>query len=155
MSRGLASKKCEPPEEPPFHDVLVVLVAFGIALSVAAVHFTGGTTTATLAGAHQASARFAEDFPDEKPGAVRLTSDRHAAFLELGPQRCGIFISIGACFLTRIVTPRDVLALAREGNGKPPAFPGEIIHSQRHDDEADALAVAAALQAHDRIRKAA
>ena len=60
--------------------VLVVLVVFGIALSVAAVHFTGGTTTATLAGADQALARFAEDFPDEKPGAVRLTADSHAAF---------------------------------------------------------------------------
>ncbi|RUX68801.1 hypothetical protein EOA25_41375, partial [Mesorhizobium sp. M2A.F.Ca.ET.040.01.1.1] len=66
--------------------VLVVLVAFGIALSVAAVHFTGGTTTATLAGAAQALARLADDFPDERPGAVRLTADNHAAFLDLGPQ---------------------------------------------------------------------
>ena len=31
--------------------VLVALVVFGIALSVAAVHFTGGTKTATLADA--------------------------------------------------------------------------------------------------------
>ncbi|TPI62557.1 hypothetical protein FJ420_07050 [Mesorhizobium sp. B3-1-3] len=137
--------------------VLVVLVVFGIALSVAAVHFTGGTTTATLAGPDQALARFAEDFPDERPGVVRLTADSHAAFLELGPQRCGIVQSIGDCFLTRIVTPRDVLALAREGN---------VVSMRSNDftwkggtfvfaDEAGALAVAAALQGRDQIRKAA
>ncbi|MDX8451439.1 hypothetical protein RFM98_01580 [Mesorhizobium sp. VK9D] len=137
--------------------VLVVLVVFGIALSVAAVHFTGGTTTATLATANQALARFAEDFPDETPGAVRLTADNHAAFLELGPQRCGIVHSIGDCFLTRIVAPRDVLALTREGN---------VVSLKLNDftwkggrfvfaDEAGAVAVAAALQGHDQIREAA
>jgi len=137
--------------------VLVVLVVFGIALSVAAVHFTGGTTTATLADADQALARFAEDFPDEKPGTVRLTADHHAAFLELGPQRCGIVQSIGDCFLTRIVTPHDILALAREGN---------VVSLRLSDftwkggsfsfaDELAARAVAAALQGRDQIRKAA
>ncbi|RVD61827.1 hypothetical protein EN828_17550 [Mesorhizobium sp. M2D.F.Ca.ET.185.01.1.1] len=137
--------------------VLVVLVAFGIALSVAAVHFTGGTTTATLADADQALARFAEDFPDERPGAVRLTADDHAAFLDLGPRRCGIVQSIGDCFLTRIVSPYDVLALAREGN---------VVSLRLNDftwiggrfvfaDEADALAIAAALEGRDQIRKAA
>ncbi|RUV87066.1 hypothetical protein EOA75_25770 [Mesorhizobium sp. M1A.F.Ca.IN.022.07.1.1] len=137
--------------------VLVVLVVFGIALSVAAVHFTGGTTTATLAGAEHALARFAEDFSDEKPRAVRLTSDRQAAVLELDPQRCGIVQSIGDRFLTRIVTPRDVLALVRQGN----------VLSLRMDDftwkggrfafadEADALTVAAVLLKHDQIREAA
>ncbi|MDX8440739.1 hypothetical protein [Mesorhizobium australafricanum] len=137
--------------------VLVVLVVFGIALSVAAVHFTGGTTTATLATADQALARFAEDFPDEKPSAVRLTSDRHAAFLELGPQRCGIVQSIGDCFLTRIVAPHDILALAREGNVvslKLNDFTwkgGQFVFA----DEAGAVAVAEALQGQDQIREAA
>ena len=137
--------------------VLVVLVVFGIALSVASVHFTGGTTTATLGGADHALARFAEDFPDERPGAVRLTADSHAAFLDLGPQRCGIVQSIGDCFLTRIVTPHDILALTREGNAVSLRLDdftwkgGSFVFA----DEAGALAVAAALQGHDRIRKAA
>lgn len=137
--------------------VLVVIVVVGIALSVAAVHFTGGTITATLATADQALARFAEDFPDEKPGTVRLTADRHAAFLELGSTRQGIVQSIGDCFLTRIVAPQDVLALTRER---------KVLSLRLNDftwkggrfafaDEADALAVAAALQGHDQIRKAA
>jgi hypothetical protein len=137
--------------------VLVVLVVLGIALSVAAVHFTGGTTIATLAGADHTLARFAEDFPDERPSAVRLTADSHAAFLDLGPQRCGIVQSIGDCFLTRIVTPHDILALAREGNAVSLRLNdftwkgGNFVFA----DEAGALAVAAALQGDERMRKAA
>ncbi|MDX8532502.1 hypothetical protein RFM41_29170 [Mesorhizobium sp. VK25A] len=137
--------------------VLVVLVVFGIALSVAAVHFTGGTTTATLAGADQALARFAEDFPDERPGVVWLTADNRTAFLELGPQRCGIVQSIGDCFLTRIVTPHDILAVTTEGTAVSVRLNdftwkgGNFVFA----DEAGALAVAAALQGHERIRKAA
>jgi hypothetical protein len=121
------------------------------------VHFTGGTTTATLAGADQALARFAEDFPDEKPGAVRLTADSHAAFLDLGSQRCGIVQSIGDCFLTRIVTPQDLLALAREGSAVSLRLNDFTWKGGRFAfaNEADARAVAAALQNHDRIREAA
>ena len=91
--------------------VLVAIVAFGIALSVAAVHFTGGSRTATLTGADQASSRFAQDFPDEVIAAVRLTTDARTAFFDLGPARAGIVHSFGDCFLTRIVTPGDILAL--------------------------------------------
>ena len=136
---------------------LVVLVVFGIALSVAAVHFTGGTTTATLAGDDHALARFAEDFPDERPSAVRLTAGKHAAFLDLGPRRCGIVQSIGDCFLTRIVTPRDVVALTREGNTVSLRLNdftwkgGNFVFA----DEAGALAVESGLQNRDQIQEAA
>ena len=88
--------------------VLVAIVAFGIALSVAAVHFTGGSKTATLAGSDQALRRFAEDYPDETAATVRLTADAKTAFLDLGRGRIGIVHSIGDCFLTRIVTAADV-----------------------------------------------
>lgn len=137
--------------------VLVVLVVFGIALSVAAVHFTGGTITATLAGADQAVARFAEDFPDERPQAVWLTADRHSAFLELGRQRCAIVQSIGDCFLTRIVAPHDVSALAREGNAVSFRLNDFTWKGGKFAfaDETGAQAVAAALQNQDQIRKAA
>jgi hypothetical protein len=91
--------------------VLVAIVALGIALSVAAVHFTGGSKTATLAGLDEALRRFAEDYPDETAVTVRLTADARTAFLDLGRGRIGIVHSIGDCFLTRIVTPRDVTAL--------------------------------------------
>lgn len=88
--------------------VLVAIVALGIALSVAAVHFTGGSKTAALADPDQALSRFAEDYPDEMAAAVRLTADTKTAFLDLGRGRIGIVHSIGDCFLTRIVTAADV-----------------------------------------------
>jgi hypothetical protein len=94
--------------------VLVVLVVFGIALSVAAVHFTGGSKTATLADPDQALRRFAEDFPDEVAKAVRLTADARTAFMDIGRGRIGIVHSIGDCFLTRIVTAGDVTALTAD-----------------------------------------
>ncbi|WP_352628027.1 hypothetical protein [Mesorhizobium sp. M0496] len=90
---------------------MVAIVALGIALSVAAVHLTGGSKTATLAGADQAMSRFAEDFPDEKVTLVRLTADARTAFLDIGLGRIGIVHSVGDCFLTRIVTPEDVAVL--------------------------------------------
>ena len=87
--------------------VLVAIVALGIALSVAAVHFTGGSKTATLADPDQALSRFAEDYPDEMAATVRLTADAKTAFLDLGRGRIGIVHSVGDCFLTRIVTADD------------------------------------------------
>ena len=87
---------------------------------------------------------------------MRLKSDRHAAFFELDLQRCGIVQSIGDRFLTRIVTPRDVLALAREGNAVSLRMNdftwkgGRFVFAY----EADA-GVTAALQGHDQTRKAA
>ncbi|OBQ75013.1 hypothetical protein [Mesorhizobium erdmanii] len=88
--------------------ILVAIVVLGIALSVTAVHFTGGSKTATLADPDQAVRRFAEDFPDEMVREIRLTADARPAFLELGRGRIGIVHSIGDCFLTRIVTAADV-----------------------------------------------
>ena len=88
--------------------VLVAIVALGIALSVAAVHFTGGSKMATLANSEQALRRFAEDFPDEEAGTISLTADAKTAFLDLGQARIGIVHGIGDCFLTRIVKAADV-----------------------------------------------
>ncbi|ODA95516.1 hypothetical protein BFX40_23415 [Mesorhizobium sp. SEMIA 3007] len=88
--------------------VLVAIVVLGIALSVAAVHFTGGSKTATLADPDQALRRFAEDFPEEVAGTICLTADAKTAFLDLGRGRTGIVHSIGDCFLTRIVMAADV-----------------------------------------------
>jgi len=94
--------------------VLVAIVVLGIALSVAAVHFTGGSKTATLIDPDQASRRFAEDFPDEAALAIRLTADAKTAFLDLGRGRIGIVHSIGDCFLTRIVTAAEASVSSSE-----------------------------------------
>lgn len=93
--------------------VLVVIVAIGIALVVAAVHFTGGTTVATLREKSDARTRFADDFPDEHISDIRLTEARRSAFLRLHDGRVGIVQGIGGRFLTRIVTPAEIRRLTQ------------------------------------------
>lgn len=88
--------------------ILVAMVALGISLTVAAVHFTGGSRRATIADAAQAGRIFSLDFPDETIGAVTITSDRLTAFLGLVGGRTGIVQVFGDGFLTRIVSPGDV-----------------------------------------------
>lgn len=128
--------------------VLVALVVVGIALSVLAVHFTGGSKIATLAGKDQALSRFADDFPDEKVATVRLTADARTAFLDLGEGRCGIVHSVGDCFLTRVVTPHDIRGLDVDEAGAITLRLADFTWKGGRFafvDKADARAVAAAL----------
>ncbi|MEP9371640.1 hypothetical protein [Mesorhizobium sp. KR1-2] len=90
--------------------VLVAIVVVGISLCVVAVHFTGGSKWATLDGADDALRHFQQDFPDEAVRKVRLTADRRTAFMELDGGRSGIVQTFGDRFLTRIVTPPDVVS---------------------------------------------
>ena len=132
--------------------VLVALVTVGIALSVLAVHFTGGSKIATLANAAQALSRFADDFPDEKVTTVRLTADGRTAFLDLGQERCGIVHSVGDCFLTRIVTPHDIRTLDLDEAGAISLKLADFTWKGGRfafADKADARAVAAALEPHN------
>jgi hypothetical protein len=96
--------------------VLVAIVAVGIALAVAAVHFTGGSRQAGISSEDEALQRFLLDFPAENAGAVRVTSDGKAAFISLHGSGTGIVGVIGDKFLTRIVSARDVKSLTLAGN---------------------------------------
>jgi hypothetical protein len=92
--------------------LLVAIVVIGISLTVAAVHFTGGSKVASIDDAAEARGIFARDFPDERPHSVEITSDRQSAFLALPGGRTGIVQSFGDGYFTRIATPGDVAALA-------------------------------------------
>jgi hypothetical protein len=96
--------------------VLVAIVAVGIALAVAAVHFTGGSRQASISSKDQALQRFRIDFPAENADAVRLTLDGKAAFISLHGAGTGIVGVIGDKFLTRIVSARDIKGLKLVGN---------------------------------------
>ena len=91
--------------------ILVAIVAIGIALTVAAVHFTGGSRTALIDGAEMARRLFAADYPGEATNEVAITIDRHSAFLPLSGGRMGIVQSFGDGFFTRIATAKDVAQL--------------------------------------------
>lgn len=96
--------------------VLVMIVVVGIVTAVAAVHFTGGSVKAKLAGPDQVGARFAEDFPGEEIATIRITENAETAFLDLAVGRTGIVQSFGDKFLTRIVSSQDVARVERTGN---------------------------------------
>jgi hypothetical protein len=96
--------------------VLVAIVAIGIMLAVAAVHFTGGSKQASISSESEALQRFLLDFPAEKVEAVRVTSDGQAAFISLYGASTGIVGVIGDKFLTRIVSARDVRSLTLAGS---------------------------------------
>lgn len=135
--------------------ILVAIVVIGISLSVAAVHFTGGTRTARLASEAEARAAFARDYPDIVAGAVRLAGDGTGALLVLGDGRIGVLSAIGDRFLTRIVAPGSAALTA---NGRVVAlrvadisWPGRMFELT---DAAAASAIAAAFAAPD-TRKAA
>ncbi|EHK54870.1 hypothetical protein [Allomesorhizobium alhagi] len=96
--------------------VLVAIVAVGIALAVAAVHFTGGSRQASISSKDEALQRFRIDFPAENADAVRLTLDGKVAFISLHGAGTGIVGVIGDKFLTRIVSARDIKGLKLAGN---------------------------------------
>ena len=96
--------------------VLVAIVAVGIILAVAAVHFTGGSRQASISSEDEALQRFLLDFPAEKAEAVRVTSDGKAAFIPLYGSGTGIVGVIGDKFLTRIVSARDIRSLKLAGS---------------------------------------
>lgn len=91
--------------------LLVAIVVIGISLTVAAVHFTGGSKVAEIADTEEARTIFARDYPDERPHAITITSDRQSAFLSLPGGRTGIVQSFGDGYFTRIATPADVASI--------------------------------------------
>ena len=97
--------------------LLVAMVVAGIGAIVAAIHLTGGTRRVRLGDAEHAAGRFREDFPEEQVGEVRLTAPGDAAFLDLAGGRLGLVQSFGDRFLTRIVTPADIIGCRRIGEG--------------------------------------
>ncbi|MGE0283349.1 MAG: hypothetical protein AB7P20_22390 [Rhizobiaceae bacterium] len=88
--------------------ILVAIVVVGIALTVAAVHFTGGSKVSIVADTEHARQLFFADHPDAQPGKVEITVDRRSAFLELPDKRIGIIQSFGDGFFTRIVSRSDI-----------------------------------------------
>lgn len=96
--------------------MLAALVVVGVGLIVAAIHFTGGSRAASIASADQARARFAADYPNIQITAVVVTADRRSALLETADGRAGLVHAVGAKFLTRLLTQRDVAAVRSEAD---------------------------------------
>lgn len=129
--------------------LLVAIVVIGISLTVAAVHFTGGSKVASIDDEAEARGIFARDFPDERPHSVEITRDRQSAFLALPGGRTGIVQSFGDGYFTRIATPTDVAALALRDPATVSLRFRDFTWTGGHFAFADTAAAAAVAQALD------
>lgn len=88
--------------------LLVAIVIVGIAATVLAVHFTGGSKRAAIAGEDHARDIFKVEHPDLLTGTVAVTKDGQSAFLALPGDGIGVAHVLGDGFLTRTFSRKDV-----------------------------------------------
>jgi hypothetical protein len=88
--------------------LLVAIVVVGITMTVLAVHFTGGSKRAALAGEDHAREIFRAEHPDLLTGTVAVTKDGQSAFLALPGDAIGVVHVLGDGYLTRIFSRKDV-----------------------------------------------
>jgi hypothetical protein len=98
-------------------ELLAGMVVVGLALVIGAVHFSGLSKTARIAGTDAAINRFLMDFPDEKPGEAVLSADGKDAFIALKGNRVGMVHAIGDRYLTRILRAGTVHSVSASGDG--------------------------------------
>lgn len=94
--------------------ILVAVVAGGIALIVLAVHLTGGSRPAEIAGETEATDRFAVDYPEAVVLRCILSADRRDAVLEIADGHAGLVHAIGSKYLTRFVGRGEMTARRSE-----------------------------------------
>jgi hypothetical protein len=99
-------------------ELLAGMVVVGLALVIGAVHLSGLSKAARIAGPDAAIARFLVDFPDEKPGEAVVSADGKDAFIALDGNRVGMVHAIGDRYLTRILRAGMVRSVSASGNGE-------------------------------------
>ncbi|QPH52361.1 hypothetical protein [Pontivivens ytuae] len=77
-------------------DILIALVVLGIAGIVALVHFTGGSARRSFADGGEVHDAWLEDWPQDPPRGVDLSSDGRAAIVELAKGETGLIWVFGA-----------------------------------------------------------
>tara|TARA_R110002020_G_scaffold23525_3_gene78214 strand:- start:517 stop:975 length:459 start_codon:yes stop_codon:yes gene_type:complete len=94
---------------------LVVVVAFGVLMVIAAVHFTGGSRQQETRDPGEAIMEFARAYPDEAIRSVTMTSDGKACFLRLADGKVGFLQSMGRHYVARLILPGSVAVVPLEG----------------------------------------
>lgn len=85
--------------------ILLIMVVVGVSAVGLAVHLSGGSRNARLAGEDAARARYGEDFPDDKVERVIMASGCEGAILRLAGGAVGIVHCFGDRFVTRRLVP--------------------------------------------------
>ena len=95
--------------------VLVVVVAFGVLMVIAAVHFTGGSRQTDTRDPGEAIMEFARAFPDEAIRSVTMTRDAKACFLRLADGKVGFLQTMGRHYVARLILPGTASVTPLEG----------------------------------------
>ena len=93
--------------------ILVLIVVVGIALVVAAVHFSGGSALARIDDERQAIARFNADFPEDEIEQVWRAENGMTAVLSFR-SGAGIVRAVGDKLITRRL-PDHAASVSRTG----------------------------------------
>ena len=135
--------------------VLVLIVVAGIALVVAAVHFTGGSALARIGDERQAVDRFNADFPEDEIEQVWRAEDGMTVVLSFRGG-AGIVRAVGDKLITRRI-PGHAASVSRQGRGLTIKLDERIWRGcvMTFPVEADAVACEAALNLTQMERKAA
>ncbi len=89
-------------------DILIALVVLGIAGIVALVHFTGGSAPHGFADGGEVHDAWLEDWPQDPPRGVDLSSDGRAAIVELAKGETGLIWVFGADTVSVRMAPGDI-----------------------------------------------
>lgn len=96
--------------------ILVPLVVLGVALIVAAVHFSGLSRPSRVPDSvDELAALFALDYPLERVSGASVDKARQIAFLMLESGRTGVIQAFGDRYVTRLLTPADLASVATSG----------------------------------------
>lgn len=88
--------------------LLAVVVALGIALVVAVVHYTGGSKQKDVRDPGAAIVEFGLAYPGEAIRAVMMTADGMTSFFRLASGNTGYMQAMGHHFIARLIVPGSV-----------------------------------------------
>lgn len=94
---------------------LIFMIVAGVTIAILATHLAGGSNRPQLEGDAQTASIFHRDFPETAIGPIIYPKDRRTAFFLLQEGRVGVVHGIGNRFLTRQISPSDIVSAEAVG----------------------------------------
>lgn len=94
---------------------LIIMIMIGLPVAIFATHFAGGSSRPSLQTDEQTISIFHQDFPQEPIEHIIYSADRRIAFFPLEDNRTGVVYGFGNRFLTRELSPSDVISAQLTG----------------------------------------
>ena len=101
----------------PLH-ILAILVVFGLAIIIGAVHFAGGSQAVSPLEAESAAKRFSLDYPDFKISETSVSKDGKTVLLfSNATPRIGLVVQMGNRSLTRLISRKTLKRVELKNDG--------------------------------------